>query len=494
MPVGLASVAASLRRDGASPHVIDAFAHKPFQTRREGGFLVLGLTSAEILESIPRDASVVFVYAINLTNHLATERIIRAIKQARPSLPVVVLENTQAVTAYALREVAPQLYDAGADYVLTGEGEERAVLLARALEGGSTGRLNTMDGLGSRSFYNPPAADIADLDALPFPAWDLFPLQNYWRLRFAHGPLSSSRYLPLLTSRGCPYPCTFCVVPATNAHRWRPRSAGNVVDEMEQSIRNYGVREFHVEDLDPTISDPRIRELCREILRRRLVVVWKIAAGTKAETIRNEETIDLMAAAGCRYISISPETGSPALLKRMHKPFNLPHAVRLVQRMSQVGIRSQACFILGYPGETADDLRMTRNLAHDLTRQGIDEIALFIITPVPGSAIAKDFPTPRPVVPGDSQVTESATPGGIGAQPALCELNFSPTWRSDYRSLNRFRLRLYGSFLLWKLRYHPWRILRQPWNFLRRRFETKMEMTPYRALVLKWLDLRTPRT
>lgn len=499
MPIGLAYVAAALRQAGDPPRVVDAFGEKPFQTRREGGFLVLGLTCAEILDRIPANARVVFVYAINLTSHVSTEAIIRAVKQARPELPVVVLENTQAVTAYALRMVAPQLYAAGADFVLTGEGEQRAVLLAQTLRDKSSAGLNAlaalrnMDGLGSPEFFNPPLDDIADLDGLPFPAWDLFPLENYWRLRFAHGPQSSSRYLPLLTSRGCPYPCRFCVVPATNAHRWRPRSAGNVVDEMEHAVRTYGVREFHIEDLDPTISDPRIREICQEIGRRRLDVVWKIAAGTKAETIRDEETIDLMAAAGCRYISISPETGSPELLKKMRKPFNLPHAVRLVARMKKAGIRSQACFILGYPGETAEDLRLTWDLVRDLTRRGIDEIALFIITPVPGSAIAEDFRALRPAGAEGAAAAGAAAPGDFQVPASLSELNFSPTWRSDYRSLNRFRLRLYASFLLWKLRYHPGRVLRQSANFLRRRFETKMEMTPYRALVLKWLDLWTPR-
>jgi radical SAM superfamily enzyme YgiQ (UPF0313 family) len=241
------------------------------------------------------------------------------------------------------------------------------------------------------------------------------------------------------------------------------------VDEVEHFVLKYRVREFHVEDLDPTISDQRIREICDGILRRRLEVVWKIVAGTKVETIRNEETIELMARAGCRYISISPETGSPRLLKQMRKPFNLDHAVRLVKRMNEVGIRSQTCFILGYPGETEADLQMTGDLVRSLTRQGVDEIALFIITPVPGSAIHGEF-----------QGYES-----------LSELNFSPTWRGDYRHLSRFRLRLYVSFLLWKIRYHPLKVLRQPVNFLRRRFETKMEMAPYRAMTLKWLEGRT---
>ena len=469
MPLSLAYVAASLRKSGIPVKVVDAFAQRPRQARHEGKFLVLGLSYVEVVEQMPADAGAVFLYAINLTNHLSTVGIIQALKRARPDLPVVVLENTQAVTAYALRFVAHEFYEAGADYVLTGEGDHRAVHLAQALLDGPTEEsLRQLDGLASREFYNPPVGTISDLDSLPFPAWDLFPLENYWNLRFAHGPQTAERYLPLLTSRGCPYQCKFCVAPATNNQEWRPRSAQNVVDEIEYSVHKYQVREFHIEDLDPTISDQRIRDICNEILRRRLDVIWKIAAGTKVETIRCEETIDLMAQAGCRYISISPETGSPRLLKQMGKPFDLDHAVRLVKRMNQVGIRSQACFILGYPGETENDLQMTWDLVRDLTRQGVDEIALFIITPVPGSAIYREF-----------QGYES-----------LSELNFSPTWREDYRRLSRFRLRLYAHFLFWKLRYHPLKTLRQPFNFLRRRFETKMEMVPYRAMVLKWLDAK----
>ncbi len=376
MPLSLANVAASLRAAGIHVNVIDAFGEQPRHARREGKFLLLGLSYREVVKLIPADCKVAFVYAINLTNHLSTVGIVQAIKQARPSLPVVILENTQAVTAYALSLVAREFYEAGADYVLTGEGDQRAVRLAQAiLNGGVAEHLDHIDGLGSPRFYNAPIGVIKELDDLPFPAWDLFPLKNYWQLHFGHGPVQTSRYLPLLTSRGCPYPCKFCVVPATNNQKWRPRSAKNVVDEIESSVNKYQVREFHIEDLDPTISDQRIRDICDELLRRNLRVTWKIAAGTKVETIRSEETIDLMARAGCRYISISPETGSPRLLKEMRKPFNLDHAVRLVRRMNKAGIRSQACFVLGYPGETIEDLQMTKSLVHDLTRVGVDEIA-----------------------------------------------------------------------------------------------------------------------
>jgi radical SAM superfamily enzyme YgiQ (UPF0313 family) len=430
--------------------------------------MFFGLIEKQIIEQLPQELEAIFVYAINLTNHLSTVAIVKAIKNAIPKTPVAVVENTQAVTAYALSQVASEFYAAGADYILTGEPEGRAIQLLDAITAGATPEtLRAIDGIGTPAFYNAPLGFLSEpeLDILPLPAWDLFPLENYWSLHFAHGPLSARRYLPLLTSRGCPYPCGFCVVPATNSQKWRPRSAGSVVNEIEHFNKTLGVAEFHIEDLDPTISDPRIRQICDELIRKNLKITWKIAAGTKVETMRDEETIDLMAKAGCRYISISPETGSPRLLKLMRKPFDLEHAVRLVKRMNQVDIRSQACFVLGYPGETEEDLQMTWDLVRDLTRVGVDEIALFIITPVPGSAISSEF----------------------SGYKTLSELNFSPTWRKDYTRLNQFRVRLYAHFLWWKLRYHPLKLLRQPINFLRRRFETKMEMVPYRALVLRWL-------
>ncbi len=466
MPVGLAYVAASMRSAGISVQVIDAFAEKPGQARKVGNFSILGLTPQEVAARVPADATAIFVFAINLTNHIAAADIVKALKDDNATIPLVILENTQAVTAYALQDVMSEFFEVGADYVLTGEAEERAIRLVQYLAGNdASDSLADLDGLGTPTFYRPPAGFLSNLNELPFPAWDLFPLENYWNLRFAHGPQSTGRYLPLLTSRGCPYPCRFCVVPATNQQRWRARSAANVVDEIEYYVQRFQVREFHIEDLDPTISDQRTRAIAQEICQRHLNITWKIVAGTKVETIRSEETIELMAKSGCRYISISPETGSPDVLKLMRKPFDLGHAVRLVGKMNQVGIFTQACFVLGFPGEKPEDLAQTWDLVRHLTQKGIDEIAIFIITPVPGSAIF----------------------GELDGYASLSEMTFTPTWREDYPALSRFRLRLYIHFLWWKFRYHPVKLLKQPFNFLRRRYNTKMEMVPYRALKMKWL-------
>jgi hypothetical protein len=472
MPVGLAYVAACLKRANLEVEVIDAFGLNPRQARCSDRFMFLGLTPEQVLARVDTRARAVFVYAANLACHDSSAEIVAALKQDRPDLPLAVLENTQAVTAYALAKAAPEFFALGADYVLCGEPDLRAVDLAqRLLAGKRTLAELEVDGLGDRQRLTEPGGVIEDLDSLPLPAWEKFPLTNYWNLRFAHGPLEARRYLPLLSSRGCPFACGFCVVPATNHHRWRGRSSRGVVDEMEHFQRTLGVSEFHFEDLNPTVSDSRTRGICSEILDRGLKVTWKLVSGTKIETIKDGASLELMARAGCRYISFSPETGSKRVLELMGKPFDLEHAKGMVDEMNRLGIKSQACFVLGYPGETEEDLALSRRLVRRLTLGGVDEIALFIITPVPGSAIFDRFQGFK----------------------TLSELNFTPTWRQDYISLNKFRLRLYLSFLFWKALRHPLKMAGQALNFVRRRFATKMEMTPYRALVYKLMQMKSCR-
>ncbi len=448
MPIGLAYIAASLRKEKIPLEVIDAFGEKPLHIRKDKDFLIFGLTKSEIIQRLPKETSMVCIYANQLTNHISILEIISAIKNFCPQVPVIILENTQAVTAYSLEMVKKQFIDAGANSILPGEAE---ISLVNLILGGKVENKN-----------------IDNLDHLEIPAWDLFPLKNYWNLHFAHGPQSSPRYLPLLTSRGCPYACRFCFAPAANHHQWRFRSAKNVVDEIEYFKNKFKVEEFHVEDLNPTVSDERTRAICHEIIRRKLKIRWKIVAGTKAETIKNEETLKLMAQAGCHYISISPETGSQELIKKMGKNFNLDHAQKLIQAMHHLKIKSQACFVLGFPGETKKDLKLTQNLIYKLTKLGVDEIVLSIITPVPGSDI---YPQANLNIP-------------------LSALNFSPIWRKDYPALNKFRIKLYLQFIVWKMIYHPFKVFQQILGFLSRKYTTKMEMTAYRAFIYKWLDLK----
>ncbi len=458
MPVELAYVAASLRKNKVQFKLIDSFGLKPMQITRQGSQLVQGLTVSEILSEIPSNAKFVVVYCGLVVAFRRISEIISAVKKAFPRIPVVCIENTQQVTAFSLEKAAPKLFEEGADVLVVGDPELRVVDIV------SGKNLKAVKGIifrDKKKITRTAPADIfiKDVDPLPFPAWDLFPLKNYWKLGYSHAPLTSGKYLPLLTSRGCPFGCRFCVIPATNQRRWTPRSAKSVADEMEHWINTLGVHEFHVEDLNPTVRKERMVELSKEILGRNLKVSFKFGSGTKIETL-DEETIDWLAKAGLSYLSCSPESGSPAVLKAMSKPFNHELALKLIRRLHKNGVTTQACFVLGFINETDADRKLTGSYIKELAKAGIDEVALFIMTPIPGT-----YTFNRMEGYGD-----------------YSQLTFSPKWRADYKMLATFRRGAYSHFFYWKLRYHPLKLFKQAVDFLTGRFHTKIEMTAFRWL------------
>jgi len=236
-----------------------------------------------------------------------------------------------------------------------------------------------------------------------------------------------------------------------------------VVDEIELRVKEYGIKDFHIQDDLFTLRKDRVIEICKEILKRKLNVTWKIVAGTKAESI-DREMLEWMAKAGCTYISISPESGSERVLKLMGKPFDYQKGIEIIKECNRLGIKTQACFVIGYPDENKNDRRKSKSYMLHLARAGLDEVGIFIMCPLPGAKVFKVF----------------------GYKGTYEDMNFSPRWRKDYRALAVCRKRMYLLFLLTKLLWHPLKSLNSIINLLRLRFEIKMEMTAYRALKQNW--------
>ncbi|MGE3274345.1 MAG: radical SAM protein [Vicinamibacterales bacterium] len=464
MPHMAGHLAGMLRHAGHAVHVVDCFGLQPNHRRVSEPFMLMGADVDGVPARLPAGTRVAFIYCRTIAEFIAVELIIAALRRERPEIGIVLFENVQAVTSYSLRHVADEFVAHGADVVMLGEPESRADAVATALAAGAP--LDHVPGLVFRApdGTRRTGDDVLerDLNALPFPAWDLFPLEGYWSAGFAHAPVRrGEKFVPLLTSRGCPYRCTFCIAPEVNP-TWRSRTAANVVDEMEHVHRTLGVTDFHVSDLDPTVSDRRTQEICREIIRRRLPVTWKLAQGTKIETIKSEATLDLMAEAGCRFVSFSPESGSSRLLKIMNKPFDHEHALRMARHMHRLGIRMQAVFIGGVPGETEADRAESVAYARRLIQAGVDEISLVIFTPLPGAALS----------------------GAISGYRHYSECTPSPAWREDYGELMAYRRRMYVNFFLSKLRWQPRKVLREAVGLVTTRFETKMEMSLFKQVKL----------
>jgi len=464
MPITAAYLAAVLK-DRYKISVLDAFGEDPFNAWKEDKYIIQGISFNKLVSKIPSNCKYCILYVSTIMANYVLHKIIRLIKEKYPSIRVILIENSQGVIGCSLKYIYKDFFNSGSDYIVLGECEEKVPLLLTSLECEDFSAVEATRGIlykGIVGKYNidEKIKNISNLDSLPFPAWEMFPINNYWKLRYSHGPMQSN-YLAIMTSRGCPFNCSFCVVPSMNQNKWRARSPENVVDEFEYLSTRFGVNEFHLEDLNPTSDEKRIIDICNSIINKDLKITWKLVSGSKIETI-SLTTLGLMKLAGCNYISFSPESGSKKVLKLMKKPFKHEYALEITKEMNKLKIRSQACFVLGFPGEDRDDRVLTQKYIQQLAKSGVDEIALFIMTPIPGT---KTF-------------------GLLSGYSDYSELTFAPTWRDDYTELCKFRDSMYRRFLLLKLLYHPVTVFLQFINLLRKRFETKSEMNIYRLMTI----------
>jgi hypothetical protein len=435
MPIGLAYFSDGLSKLGVEHEVLDLFGIDPRSVSYSEHTWIFGKQLRLACASLESKPSSIVIYANQAANHSDLTDILIEIRSLYPNVDVHLLENSQAVTAYSLKSVQTYFETLGVTSVITGLPSEQINSYFRSLTG---------------SPFKPVS---------PVANWDKFPIENYWKYKLAHGPLTGEKYLPILSSYGCPWGCTFCVVPATNLRKWTPRDTQEIYLEIQNCVQKYGVREFHFEDLNSSVNSQRMREL--GTLLQNLKITWKIVAGTKAETLDSFETLEVLFSSGLRYFSFSPESGSSSVRKEIGKRFNVIHSLRLIRWSRKLGIQTQACFVLGMPTEHRLDRLKTLSLIRLYTMLGVDEIALFIISPMPGSELSKKF------------------------EVDLSRISFSPTWRADYAYLSLVRLYWYSNFLILKLVFHPIAFLKSVNRFFTKNFQLKMELAPFRSFQWK---------
>ena len=211
-----------------------------------------------------------------------------------------------------MKEVKNELFENSFDYLLIGDLEENAFKLIKNLKENLD--ITNIPGLITKNVENLNLSFHENLDELPFPAWEEFPIKNYWQLGYAHGQSQAIDFYQFRLQR-LPYPCGFCIVPDINDRRWRSRSPNSILNEIEYFKKIFSVSEFHFEDLNPTVNDKRTKALCKSLIENKLKIKWKIVAGTKVESIKID-TVELLSKSGCKYVSISPESGSEKVMKK----------------------------------------------------------------------------------------------------------------------------------------------------------------------------------
>jgi radical SAM superfamily enzyme YgiQ (UPF0313 family) len=194
---------------------------------------------------------------------------------------------------------------------------------------------------------------IHDLDSLPLPARHLLPISRYQALGF---PVS------IITSRGCPNKCIFCLGRRMVGYKGRFRDASLVVDEIEH-ILSLGFTRINVADDLFTANKARVKELCGEIKRRGVIFGW--SAFARVNTV-DLETLSLMRDAGCDCVSFGIESGNPEMLKRVRKGITLEQARKAVQCCKDADMLPHASFMVGLPGDSPEILEETARFAKEL--------------------------------------------------------------------------------------------------------------------------------
>ncbi|MEW6743420.1 MAG: radical SAM protein [Planctomycetota bacterium] len=280
----------------------------------------------------------------------------RRVKELSPTTAVVLVGSHATVFSRELMQANEAI-----DAVARGEFDEVVVSAYRALTG--EGSLAAISGLtyrlGNQVVVNPDAPGVQDLDAMPFPDRERVRTERYGQANFT-GRISTT----VISSRGCPYKCTFCLWPQTlTGRKVRYRSAGSVLDEIEEAVKRYGVSEVYFDDDTFSLNQRRVLAICDELVRRRLNVRW--IAQCRADDL-DREVLRAMKAAGCHTLRIGVESGSQELLDRMKKAISLERVKKCFDEVDAAGIKGMAFFLFGIPGETEQTIRQTIDFAKSL--------------------------------------------------------------------------------------------------------------------------------
>jgi anaerobic magnesium-protoporphyrin IX monomethyl ester cyclase len=347
------------------------------------------------------------------------------------------------------------------DMVVRGEGEATIVKIAHALErdmgrpaavGDERSQPRLFDpaagwdniaglswrDLGGNVRHNPDRALAQDLDAIPFPAHGLFKIGRYTNLNpLTDGLDPNARAYTIVTSRGCPYKCTYCSKPITG-HTWRARSVENVIAEWRWLVEDLRATEIGVTDDVWNLDRGRAKALCRALIGHRLnTVPWATIHGMKVNNT-DPELFQLMKAAGCKRVGFGVESGDDGILRHaIKKGQTVDMARQAVRWARQAGLETMGFFIFGMPGETEATMEKTIQLALELD----PDLAHFMFAaPFPGTELWKTLEAQGQVHYCDTDWSQIAIQGDH-ANFAIEGLSRQAIERKWHEAHRRFYLR-----------------------------------------------------
>jgi radical SAM superfamily enzyme YgiQ (UPF0313 family) len=354
IPLGIGYLAAVLRKNGYPVDVIDCQALK--------------LTYEDFkTELANRKPDIVGVTSTTLTYKSAAQ-IAKIAKDVNPNCTTMIGgPHVSFWDENALKE-NPQL-----DVVIRKEGENTVLEIVQRIEAGKSyyDVVGTTCRKGDEIVRNPDRPYMQNLDELPFPAHDLFPLSHLSKF--------GTIIFPVSTSRGCTFWCNFCSAVRMFGRGYRMRSPKNVVDELEYLSKTFGAKQFTFYDDAFSVDQNRVKQICEEIQNRNLKIKWDCE--TRVDMV-TKELLQTMKNAGCIAVWFGVEAGSQMVIDAMGKGYTLEKIRNAFKMAREVGLMTVASVILGFPEETRETAKETTKFVEELDP---DDVGYYIATPYPGT-------------------------------------------------------------------------------------------------------------
>lgn len=315
------------------------------------------------------------------------------VKRIGPNIVTVVGGNHASAFPKSILELTNSI-----DIACIGEGEHRLLEIICCLN--VNRGLESVKGVAFRKggtvIVNEQVSYLTqiELDALPFPAYHLVDMERYFRLqkkgylvRGHYEYPGSYRAVSMITSRGCPYNCTFCSIHLHMGKRFRAHSVNNVLKHIELLTSQYSVRHISFEDDNLTLDRARFSSLLDGLLTKQFGITWDTPNGVRADLLP-KELITKSKEAGCTHLVVGVESGIQANLDRIvKKKLDLQQVECTARACKELGLDLWAFFIIGFPQETIKDMHTTLDYALRLEREYDVFPILNVLKPLVGTEV-----------------------------------------------------------------------------------------------------------
>ena len=381
-PLGLAYMAASLKKAGYEVNILDTLVEGYNNENANDSTIIYGLDDnaikKKVLEFNPDLIGVSCIFSNRSAEALNICRI------AKTTIPDVhVLLGGQHPTGM------PELInEKNVDYILSGETDNSILQLIKTVN--ANDNLLEIDGIiikRGEKIYKNSKRDYPDVKILPYPSWELLDMNKYWNIGMSDYEVnqkSIKKFMILISSRGCPHSCYFCTASLMSGRRYREREIDDVVSEIGLYKEKYGISEVHFWDDNFFVNKQRLKKLLIRLMQEFPEMEFQSPSGSEINAL-DEEVIELLAKAGFKKVFLAVESPNEEIQdKLIDKRVDLKRIPYLIKIIHKHGMIAEGSFMVGFPGETKEQID---NTFKSVKTFNFDRISISIVNPLPGTSL-----------------------------------------------------------------------------------------------------------